>query len=87
MSTSADGTLQPGSGCRSMAFGLRKKKGSSQQTVTEPGHSCLGDIDQYDFTRKIISTRMAVEHHGTESLTCFCFIWLSPDTLFGLPVL
>lgn len=26
MSTSADGTLQPGSGCKSMAFGLRNKK-------------------------------------------------------------
>lgn len=26
MSTSADGTLQPGSGCRSMPFELRKEK-------------------------------------------------------------
>jgi len=33
MSTSADGTLQRGSGCKSMAFGLskkKKKKGTSQ---------------------------------------------------------
>lgn len=26
MSTSADETLQPGSGCKNVAFGLRKKK-------------------------------------------------------------
>lgn len=30
MSTSADGTLQPGSGCRIMPFELGKKKSSSQ---------------------------------------------------------
>lgn len=72
MSTSADGTLQPGSGCRIMPFELGKKKSSSQQTDTEPTHSCLGAIDQDDFTRQIISTRMAVEHHRTESLAWFC---------------
>lgn len=51
MSTSADETSQPGSGCKSVAFGLRKKKkGSSQCAATEPSHSCLEAIDHCDVT-------------------------------------
>lgn len=45
MSTSADGTLQRGSGCKSMAFGLREKKAIVNR-LTEPSRSCLGAIDQ-----------------------------------------
>lgn len=65
---------------------IKEKKGSSQWTVTEPSHSCLGAIDQYEFTRQISSIRMAVEHNRTESLSCFClfgFILI----LLGLPAL
>lgn len=67
MSTSADGTLQPGSDCRSMALGLREKKKALVNRLSQS--QVTAALELLISTGQIISTRVAVEHHRTESLT------------------